>query len=222
MKIKMKSCRSNKERKIFGIFLKITFLLILILVIPLIIQVTSKNSFTGNFNSINDKLGITGQESFIKQWLNNTSFDDPIQPTWFPLFGSLGDNSDVNATTSTGQVNFEVTGESYDFNNVSGIPKPADGWLPFNNSYFITPDSYEMDGLSGAMASHTYDESVDQSRNRPSIHWRRNITMPVNMSEYIITSASISATVNGSADTNVETPSDDLSTGGTSSWSATY
>ncbi|MFX1325691.1 MAG: hypothetical protein ACFE8N_12110 [Promethearchaeota archaeon] len=221
MKIEMKSCRSNKERKIFGNFFKITFLLMLILIIPLIIQFTSKNSFTGNFDCNNDKLGITGQESFIKQWLNNTSFDDPIQPTWFPLFGSLGDNSDVNATTSIGQVNFEVTGESYDFNNVSGVPKPVDGWLPFNNSYFITPDYYGIDN-TGVIANHTYDESVDQSRNRPSIHWRRNITMPVNMSEYIITSASISATVNGSADTNVETPSDDLSTGGTSSWSATY
>ncbi|MHA2390906.1 MAG: hypothetical protein ACXAEX_02960 [Promethearchaeota archaeon] len=221
MKTKIKNVQTSPVKLGKRGFYKIVLLLIIILCTPLIIQFTNKNYETEKSDSIINNIGISGQESFTKQWLNNTSFEDPIQPAWFPLFGSLGDNSDVNATTSTGQVNYEVKGESNTFDNVSSIPKPADGWLPFNNSYFITPDYYGIDSLTGVMASHTYDESVDQSRNRPSIHWRRNITMPVNMSEYIITSASINATVNGSADTNVETPSDDLTTGG-AGWSATY
>ncbi|MHA1913391.1 MAG: hypothetical protein ACW97V_03370 [Promethearchaeota archaeon] len=214
---------SVKLGKNFSGFYKSILLIILIFSIPLIFQFGTRTSglVSENSNNIINNLGIGGQQSFTTQWLNNTSFDDPIQPTWFPLFGSLGDNSDVNATTGTGQVNFEVRGESQTFANVSGVPKPEDGWNSFNNSYFITPDYFEIDSSTGVMASHTYDESVDQSRNRPSIHWRRNITMPVNMSEYIITSASVSAVVNGSADTNVETPGDDLTTGG-AGWSATY
>ncbi len=168
-----------------------------------------------------DKLSTSGKEFYTKQWLNNSDFEDtPIETTWFPLFGDIGDNSDVNATTSLGQANFEVKGTSRLYNNISGSPQPAVGWQAFNNSYFIEPDYHEITA-NGAMARHTYDENIDQSRNRPSIHWRRNVTMPVNMSEYLITSVNLSAEVSGRADTNVETPFDDLSFDG-AGWSATY
>lgn len=142
-------------------------------------------------------------------WLDNPTFEDPIEPTWFSNI--TGDTSDVNATTSPGQVNFEILGEPGIFNNVSGIPKWGDGWRPFNNSYFIPPDFSEINDNYGCNAYHTYDETVDQSRNRPSIHWRRNITMPVDMSDYNITSVSLNAIVNGSADMNLETPNDSFS-----------
>ncbi|KKN33691.1 hypothetical protein LCGC14_0801180 [marine sediment metagenome] len=209
----------------YGYFYKIILLIIIILSLPLIIQFmsnTSSLSGKAESNIFIDKLGSAGQQTFTKQWLNNTSFDDPIEPTWFPLIGNLGDKADVNATSTTGQANFEVLGNFSTFSNVSGVPQPGDGWSPYSNSYFITPDYYEISDITGVMANHTYDESVDQSRNRPSIHWRLNVSMPVNMSEYIITSVNLTAIVNGSADTNVETPLDDLSTGGTSTWSYTY
>ncbi len=222
-----KSIKTFNNR--FGTFFKVILLIILILGMPLIMQLSNRmirnlaenSTFSKNSNEINN-LGLAAQDSFTTQWLNNTTFDDPIQPVWFPILGVLGDDTDVNATTSLGQANFEVLGNYTTFNNVSGVPQPGDGWSPYNNSYFITPDYYEINDITGVMANHTYDENIDQSRNRPSIHWRLNVSMPVNMSEYIITSVNLSAIVNGSADTNVETPLDDLSTGGTSAWSYTY
>jgi len=201
------------------------------LIFSIVIVILSSSIFFFSFkNNWNDYSGgtkfktpklpqLAAQETLTAVWLENPTFDYPIEPTWYSEIE--GDKNDINATLSTGQVNFEVLGELNNFNNVSGVPQPEDGWSPYNNSYFINPDYYEINSNTGLMANHTYDESVDQSRNRPSIHWRLNVTMPVNMSEYIITSANITAIVNGSADTNVETPSDDLSTGG-AGWSATY
>jgi len=151
-------------------------------------------------------------------WLDNPTFEDPIEPIWFS--SSSGDLTDVNTSTSSGQANFEVLGEERNFSNVSDIPQAID-WIEFNNSYFIAPDGISEINENGCEASHEFQEITDQSRNRPSVHWRRNITMPVDMSDYIITSAILTAEVNGSADTNVETPVDDLSFDG-AGYFATY
>ncbi|MFX1406289.1 MAG: hypothetical protein ACFFC9_05130 [Promethearchaeota archaeon] len=151
-------------------------------------------------------------------WLQNPSFNSPIEPTWFTNY--RGDISDVNGTVSYGQVNFEILGENRTFQNVSGTPQAVD-WIEFNNTYFILPDGTHEINSNGCEASHEFQENTDQSRNRPSVHWRKNVTMMDNMSDYIITSASITAIVNGSADTNVETPIDDLSFDG-AGYFATY
>lgn len=152
------------------------------------------------------------------QWLENPTFDDPIQPTWFSEV--QGDSTDVGSSTSAGQVNFEISGSAGQFSNVSNTPSASD-WTEFNNTYFILPDGTHEINANGCEASHEFQENTDQSRNRPSVHWRRNITMPVSMEDFIITSVSLSATVNGSADTNVETPNDDLSYDG-AGYFATY
>jgi len=150
-------------------------------------------------------------------WLDNPTFEDPIEPTWFSE--SKGDLSDLNASTSGGQVNFEILGEQNISSNITGTPQSLE-WSDFNNSYFIRPDNDDLNTF-GCEASHEYQESIDQSRNRPSVHWRKNVTMPVNMSDYVITSATLSSVVNGSADTDLETPNDDLSFDG-AGYFATY
>ena len=144
------------------------------------------------------------------QWLENPTFDDPIQPTWFS--DVQGDSTDINPSTSTGQVNFDILGSVGQFSNVSSTPSDSD-WSEFNNTYFILPDGTHEINANGCEASHEFQENTDQSRNRPSVHWRRNITMPVSMEDFIITSVSLSAVVNGSADTNVETPTANLDIG---------
>ena len=69
-------------------------------------------------------------------------------------------------------------------------------WSDFNNPEFpISPDN-NGSSTAGLWIDHEWDEGVDQTRNTPSIHWKRNITMPVNMSDYIITSASIEVIFN--------------------------
>lgn len=150
-------------------------------------------------------------------WLDNPTFEDPIEPTWFSE--SKGDLSDLNASTSTGQVNFEILGEQNISSNITGTPQSLE-WADFNNTYFIRPDNDDLN-IYGCEASHEYQESIDQSRNRPSVHWRKNVTMPVNMTDYIITSATLTSVVNGSADTDLETPNDDLSFDG-AGYFATY
>ncbi|MBY8988411.1 MAG: hypothetical protein KGD61_08145, partial [Candidatus Lokiarchaeota archaeon] len=153
-----------------------------------------------------------------RNWLNNSEFEDPIDEFWFSTRN--GDLTDTNASTSPGFVNYEVLGENDAFSNITDTPLVSD-WDEFNNTYFILPDGTHEINQNGCEASHEFQENTDQSRNRPSVHWRRNITMPVDMSDYIITSASISALVNGSGDTNLETPSDDLSYDG-AGYFATY
>jgi len=150
-------------------------------------------------------------ELLDKQWLLNPTFEAPIEPTWFSTRN--GDLTDTDASTSLGFVNYEVLGETDIYSNVTNTPLDSD-WDEFNNTYFILPDGTHEINQFGCEASHEFQENTDQSRNRPSVHWRRNITMPADMSDYIITSASISAVVNGSGDTNLETPSDDLSYAG--------
>lgn len=153
-----------------------------------------------------------------ENWLNNSDFEDTIESTWFSA--RAGELTDVNASTSPGFVNYEVLGGYGVFSNVTETPLASE-WDEFNNTYFILPDGTHEINQNGCEASHEFQENTDQSRNRPSVHWRRNITMPVDMSDYIITSASISALVNGSGDTNLETPSDDLSYDG-AGYFATY
>jgi hypothetical protein len=177
--------------------------------------------FTPSSSLIKKNLTIKPLETIEhppENWLNNSDFEDTIEPTWFST--RAGELTDVNASTSPGFVNYEVLGGYGVFSNVTETPLASE-WDEFNNTYFILPDGTHEINQNGCEASHEFQENTDQSRNRPSVHWRRNITMPVDMSDYIITSASISALVNGSGDTNLETPSDDLSYDG-AGYFATY
>lgn len=144
--------------------------------------------------------------SGTKQWLNDSGFESPVS-AWYSE--AIGDKSDVNASISGGVANFIIRGEENQFNNISGTPIDGE-WTPGNESEIsINPDNYGINNY-GCWADHEYDESIDQSRNNPIIQWNRNITIPIDMSDYLITSAKVSAIVNGSADINIETPSDTL------------
>jgi hypothetical protein len=134
------------------------------------------------------------QETFTAVWFENPTFDDPIEPIWYSEIE--GDLSDIKVTTNPGQANYVVIG---DYGEIE-IDDPLNNidWTPYNNPEFpISPDSNGSDS-TGLFISHEWDEGVDQSRNSPSIHWKRNITTPVNFSDYIITSASLDVIFNAS------------------------
>ena len=195
------------------------FLYILLAII--IVSIAFPN--TNSYNPINHKTDVKVKTSGTIQhlnelWLENPSFEVPIEPTWFST--REGDLTDVNSSTNPGYVNYDILGESGSFSNVTDTPQATD-WIEFNNTYFIPPDGTHEINQNGCEASHEFQETFDQSRNRPSVHWRRNVPMTLDMSDYIITSASLSAIVNGSADTNLETPNDDLSFDG-AGYFATY
>jgi len=144
-------------------------------------------------------------------WLTNSDFNDAGDP-WFSSV--VGDNTDLSASISSGQADYEVNGDIRTFSEVSGTPTSAD-WTLFNHSIRPLPLTYEINEL-GCNVSHVYDEdaggpfpnSGDQTANLAAALWKRNLTLPVDMSDYEITSASINAIVNGSADTDIETPTD--------------
>ncbi len=178
-------------------YYKITILLIAILCIPIITQLSGRISqvVSGNPNSlINNNLGLSGQESYTTQWLDNPTLDAPIEPTWYSTIE--GDLSDTEALSGLGHANLSVIGD-YGLMSIDDSLNNID-WTPFNNPEFpISPDSNGSNS-AGLFISHEWDEGVDQSRNSPSIHWKNNITMPVNFSDYIITSASLEVIFNAS------------------------
>ncbi|MFX1589232.1 MAG: hypothetical protein ACFFC1_13845, partial [Promethearchaeota archaeon] len=145
-------------------------------------------------------------------WINNPTFDDPIEPIWFSSIE--GDFSDVDTSLGPGQADFEILGDSRIFSEISGTPQSGD-WIEFNHSVRPLPLTHEINQY-GCNVSHVYDEdasgpfpnSGDQTANLAGVIWKRNITMPVDMADYIITSASLNAVINGSADIDLETPND--------------
>ncbi|MCK4382806.1 MAG: hypothetical protein KAW66_05875, partial [Candidatus Lokiarchaeota archaeon] len=127
-------------------------------------------------------------------WLNNSQFEDPIEYSWFPTID--GDESDVDTSTSPNQANMAILGEEFIF---EVIADPPDGnWMAVNNPRFPRfPDNNFTDS-AGLNVFHYWDEleAGGQTHNTPSVHWKRHFTMPVNMSDYIITSASVQAIFN--------------------------
>ena len=191
-------------------FKKIIIPLIIIL-IPLTLGLTFNNYIVADTDGT-EIIQISSVEHHNNQsWLKNSDFDDVGAP-WF--WNVEGDNTDLSASISSGQADYEVNGDIRTFSDVSGTPT-SDDWTLFNHSIRPLPLTYEINEF-GCNISHVYDEdslgpfpnSGDQTANLAAALWKRNLTLPVDMSDYIITSASINAVVNGSADTDIETPND--------------
>ncbi|MBY8991395.1 MAG: hypothetical protein KGD58_11625 [Candidatus Lokiarchaeota archaeon] len=156
------------------------------------------------------------QPSEVIDHPNNSWIDNPtFEGAGIPWFSSTdGDDTDVNAAIYSNQANYDIIGDTKTFSEVSGIPQAAD-WSEFNHSIRPLPLTHEINQY-GLNVSHVYDEddtgdfpnSGDQTANLAGVMWKRNISLSEDMSDYQITSASISAIVNGSGDTDLETPND--------------
>jgi hypothetical protein len=146
--------------------------------------------------------------------LKNSNFSIPVDP-W--VAEVQGDTSDVNPTSSLGQANYEILGEIHTFSEISGTPIFSEWKRVHNPEFPLYPDTATINS-DGCYVSHEFRELSDQF---PSVHWERNVSMPVDMSDYIITSASISAIVNATVTASpggwhsvpqgwgIETPGDD-------------
>lgn len=188
---------------------------IITLLIVILIPITLGLIFN-SFTFANAERTELIQISYVKDhdnehWLENSNFNDAGAP-WFS--NVEGDSTDLSASISSGQAYYEVNGDKRTFSEVFGTPT-SDDWTLINHSIRPLPLTYEINEF-GCNVSHVYDEyqfgdfpnSGDQTANLAAALWKRNLTLPVDMSDYIITSASINAVVNGSADTDIETPTD--------------
>ncbi|KKN08515.1 hypothetical protein LCGC14_1055930 [marine sediment metagenome] len=140
-----------------------------------------------------EKIHNSGQILYSKQWLKNNNFS--TQDNWYLTKGVQGDNSTVNGTISGGVANFKILGD----NQTIEISDPLnDGsWQKFNNDIFLYPDTSTITA-DGIYVTHDYDESVNQARNYNSAHWRKNISLGLDMLKYDITSAFLNVTFNAS------------------------
>lgn len=155
------------------------------------------------FDSANLKTHSTSEE-FNKEWISNPSFDNPTN-SWFKLSG--GDPTDVNASIKSGQGNFEILGEKRTFSLVE-TPPIGSNWLAIPNPDFPQGPSSNFSDSEGLKVYHFFDD--ENANQNPSVHWDRNITTSVDMSDYVIKSASIQVVVNATVDLDVDCPGDDL------------
>ena len=171
---------------------KILFIISLVLLIPLCL-----NAFLtiGNFGDLQEgkelgKLQNSGVE-YLNFTFKNPTFEG-IGTPWNSVID--GDTGDVNGYIDQNQANFELIGDTREIK--IDDPLNETDWTAYKNPDLpIYPDRYEINS-SGCHVSHLWHENINQTRNRPSVHWKRTITMPVNMTDYVITSASLQVEFN--------------------------
>jgi hypothetical protein len=183
-------------------------LLITLFIFPLIFNNKTETTFgSDSTKNIHPSLEIP----HTTQWIENPTMEAPIEPTWFWVNGTEGDNSDVEATSSPGQADLRILGEEKTFSDLYGTPNSSTslGWKEFQNGDFLLPDVSEIN-TDGCFVYHYLDEGTGggQVYNYPSVHWKNNISISDDMSDYSITSASIEVIFNASVDENVDTPND--------------
>lgn len=151
-----------------------------------------------------------------KLWIEDPSFDLVIDSPWSQI--ESGDLSDIEGNISSGRANFLILGETQDFVDISGVPNSSSslGWQKFRNENFQYPQSAIINS-SGLYVSHYWDEvefgGINQTKNYPSVHFRNSIIVDVDMSDFIITEASLNVIFNASVGSNIDTPNDNY-TGG--------
>ena len=170
------------NKKISVILAVFTLLLIILNILPLNSIILQRESISKIMDS--DNIHTSGEIRIESDFSSKDS--------WFSEFE--GDDRDISTAISQGHANYVIIGDSGN-TNIDNALSDTD-WTVFNNPELpILPDIYEINS-SGCYVYHQWHEDINQTRNRPSIHWKRNITMPVNMSDYIITSASLEVIFN--------------------------
>ena len=157
--------------------------------------------------SIFSGMGRADQTIGPTEWLINSDFSS--SNGWITYKGEEGDNSTLDAFIGNNQANYRIIGENYTFSEISGTPNSSTslGWSRTKNSGFLFPESSGIDS-QGCYVIHTWAEDPNQF---PSVHFRKNVSLGVNMLDYNITSISLSALFNASASTNLEAGNDNAS-----------
>jgi len=150
------------------------------------------------------------EEPITKAWIEDPAFDISAGSPWYSL--EEGDITDVGANLNNNQADFHVLGNQETVTLISNTPNnslTSPDWNIFQNGDFMLPDLTRIDE-SGCYTYHYLDESTGpgQVHNFPSVHFRKDISMPVDMSDFIITNASLKVTFNASVNINVDTYND--------------
>ncbi|MBD3214021.1 MAG: hypothetical protein GF311_15535 [Candidatus Lokiarchaeota archaeon] len=161
-----------------------------------------ENNFTKNL-----KGSRTVRKS--EQWIEDPFFNQTVDTPWFSTNGTEGDNSDINTAIEDNVAKFKVLGENRTIMAVSGTVNNSVnsmGWVKSQNGDFLLPDSSDITD-QGCYVSHSW---FDDENQFPSVHFMKNVTVPIDMSDYEIISASLDIVFNATVSSNVDTPNDGL------------
>ncbi len=136
-------------------------------------------------------------------WIKYGNFSGGADNYWDNL--TLGDKDDVNSTIANDVAKYEILGNKSTY-SIEALTTNKSNWEVMLNPDFpaypewYTIDQYHIDN-DGFWTRHLWTET---ERQTPSVIWTQNVTMDVNMSDYIITSANVSAIFNASVNSNVD------------------
>ena len=186
---------------------KTGFLLAVLIVSSLLVQTSfiklKDNSM--NKKTIGDlhQSGVS-EVTKTRQWIINGDFSS--SDNWTSEKGMLGDPDDVDGSITAGYANYQVLGSEDQFTFEEKYYMGSSWVITNHPDYPVDPTFGNIVAGEGFRAGHSWN---DQSANQvPSVQWERNFSLPVNMSDYVITSASVSAGVNATVDTNIDTVGD--------------
>jgi len=194
----------------------------LIFLIPLFSHLIFTNISVYNTEFSNETYNL--KNSRVEYHLNNSWIDNPtfdgIGDPWESRIE--GDSRDVKGNIALGQANYDIIGDAGQL-QIDDPLNNTDWDLYRNPDLPILPNQFSDITQDGCVVSHSWDEDVNQTHNRPSAQWKRVINMPVDMRDYIITEAYLAvdfnATItvspwwNGGIDREGDTGLDDYSTG---------
>ena len=204
--MRLAGVKMNRNKKIR------TFSIIFVIVISFYLIPLNLNSNYRPPAMQSEFIHSSAETVYNQEWLSNNNFS--TQDEWFYSQGAQGDNSSTDANISGDQGNYLVVGEDLSYSLTAGEANSSTwyGWGIYNNSDFLLPDVAERNS-TGLYVYHFLDESEGpnsqgQTHNFPSVHFRKNISLPNDMSNYEITEASLELLYNASVDYTVDTPLD--------------
>lgn len=207
---KMKKVKLSKQTLIILLIVIAGFLLI-----PILHSSNLNNHYIereSQINHLNLSSGPWSRELHNEQWINNPDFNTTIN--WVSEYE--GDLSDINAFISDDMGNVEVLGQSGYQQWVEDDPLSGE-WKEIDNVDDIPiPEVHQMTE-NGWYIRHQYvDNALNQS---VKVQWQKNFTTDVDMSDYYITSASLEAWINGTAQAmeahngGIDRPGDSIGSG---------
>ncbi|MFX0072388.1 MAG: hypothetical protein ACFFAO_14985, partial [Candidatus Hermodarchaeota archaeon] len=173
---------------------------ILLFFVALLIQAPLTTKFkTSIAKNSRDSPQLSAPISGTMQWLNNTEFDN--SEDWYNESNTDISNPDVNSIIENGLANYEILGEIHTYSNINGTPTSAKGWTKsINFQYPSEPNQLATLTPYGGYARHYWSDI--SAYQQVAVQWEKEILMPYNMSDYVVTAASLNMTVNGTVHSN--------------------
>ncbi|MBD3212466.1 MAG: hypothetical protein GF311_07645 [Candidatus Lokiarchaeota archaeon] len=188
----------------------ISLVLIMIVLFSFFTHILFNSLSNYQINSYQQRNQISLSNIRNKELIKNPDFQ--TNAFWNFTIGDRGDGSIFNNSITNSSAKFELLGEKKNLILSAGIPNQtalSEGWKILNNSNYLPPDFTEINNF-GCYVWHTLDESPasGQIRNYPSVHFKKNISILDDMSQYKITSVDLEVLVNASVDPNVDAIND--------------